>query len=530
MNSQRLIKNSFIVLLLLFLVMFQSPKTSASVTADGFSYEIVDGEAFITGYSGPGGDVILPAEINGTPVTTLKHGAINFRLGVTSLTISENIKEIYPSAIHGLYSATAYHVVPENQFFTAVDGVLYSMDGTIIIAYPSKKAGSSYIVPTGVTSVANAAFFETSFLDEVTLPDGLLSIGINAFTNSNISIITLPSTITSIGHVSFSDTNLSTIKLPPLLTSIPFQAFSFCNNLVHVEVPSGVTDIGEKAFGYCTNLQRVYLPSSVTAISPDSFIDCNDLTLYVEKNSYAHQYAQSEGIAFVIGEYQIATDISIEPTATIADYYRLEVTALPEGSVPPALRWSSSNPSIATVDGTGVVTKVSEGDCIITVSMVEDASVSASCELSVRSFSVTLDNATKTATVHGYSGRYQTDMVIPPTINGYPVTTISGLAFYKRTGLTGSLTLPDSLTSIGREAFRMSGFNGNLKLGSGLKSIGVMAFEDCKFTGGLTLPNSLVEVGDSAFSQCSGFTGGLNIPSGLKIINNSAFSGRVKML
>ena len=87
-------------------------------------------------------------------------------------------------------------------------------------------------------------------------------------------------------------------------------------------------------------------------------------------------------------------------------------------------------------------------------------------------------------------------------------------------GLTGGITLPTSLTSIGGLAFnRCSGLTGTLVFPSNLLTIGQFAFRGCTgFTGGITIPNSVTTIGDSTFAECSNLTGTFTIGTGVTVI------------
>lgn len=116
-------------------------------------------------------------------------------------------------------------------------------------------------------------------------------------------------------------------------------------------------------------------------------------------------------------------------------------------------------------------------------------------------------------------------------------------AFLRCVSLTGTLTLPETLTYIGREAFKDCSLTGELHLPNNLECIGGSAFENAGyFVGGLKLPdkitklygstfysspkgafsgnldlNNVIEFGECEFSYCH-FTGELEIPDGTIII------------
>ena len=100
-------------------------------------------------------------------------------------------------------------------------------------------------------------------------------------------------------------------------------------------------------------------------------------------------------------------------------------------------------------------------------------------------------------------------------------------AFSDCSGLTGSLTIPNSVTSIGHYAFAgCTGFNGNLTLGNSLTTIGDHAFDGLNgFTGNLMIPNSVTTIGNYAFEGCTGFNGNLTLGNSLTTIGDHAFDG-----
>jgi hypothetical protein len=172
-----------------------------------------------------------------------------------------------------------------------------------------------------------------------------------------------------------------------------------------------------------------------------------------------------------------------------------------------------------------------------------------------------------------YSGRNGV-VVIPSTLGGYPVTTIGDGAFgdddftgsmaMAMAGLTiaTSVTIPNSVTSIGNSAFSGSGLteilvNGNnlnyasvdgvlynkditvliqyprgntqtsFTIPSGVTSIGAYAFQSCTGLTNITIPNSVTSIGNSAFSGL-GLTK-VTIPNSVTTIANSAFNDCTKL-
>ena len=90
--------------------------------------------------------------------------------------------------------------------------------------------------------------------------------------------------------------------------------------------------------------------------------------------------------------------------------------------------------------------------------------------------------------------------------------------------ITGTLTLPSTLKTIGAEAFAYTDFSGELLIPDGVTSIGANAFKECDgFGGTLSLPDSVKTVGESAFYLCKGFTG-LKLSVSLTEIEERSFA------
>jgi len=149
------------------------------------------------------------------------------------------------------------------------------------------------------------------------------------------------------------------------------------------------------------------------------------------------------------------------------------------------------------------------------------------------------------ATVTRYTGS-ASNVAIPASLGGYPVTVIGGRAFEYNKTIT-SVTIPDgvriidqraflvctklagiaipgSVTSIGDAAFSDCESLARVTIPSGITSISMGAFHNCYSLANVTIPSGVTSIGDSAFSGCRKFTA-VNIPDSVESIGSRAFYG-----
>ena len=109
----------------------------------------------------------------------------------------------------------------------------------------------------------------------------------------------------------------------------------------------------------------------------------------------------------------------------------------------------------------------------------------------------------------GYLVLPSPNIIIPSTVpyegKVYTVTAISGSTF-EETTLLETITLPETLRTIGSRAFFQSGLTGELILPDSIESIGSSAFACQGLQGTLTLPESLKTLGEGAFQAYNGIT------------------------
>jgi hypothetical protein len=95
--------------------------------------------------------------------------------------------------------------------------------------------------------------------------------------------------------------------------------------------------------------------------------------------------------------------------------------------------------------------------------------------------------------------------------------------FYRCSSLT-SINIPESVTSIGHDAFSGCSSLTSINIPEGVKSIGYRAFSSCSSLTNINIPEGVTSIESSAFDGCSSLTS-INIPKGVTSIGHDAFSG-----
>lgn len=328
----------------------------------------------------------------------------------------------------------------------------FEIEDGVLVKYIHEKGDTEITVPDGVTSIGNRAFSNCSNLTEITIPDSVTDINPNAFEKCHCLIrINIPANVEYIDSSAFEECyNLIEITVDKsnslycdtdgvLFSKDKKTVISFPAGKTETTyiVPDTVTEIDDEAFSDCSNLTNITIPYSVKSIGISSFVRCNSL-VEIKVSPDNSSFCDIDGVLFSMDKKTIIYFPNGKPENTYI---------IPDG-----------------------VTSI--GDCAFENCCLEKIIIPDSVN-------------------HiGYSAfdtcRYLTDINIPAN-----VSCIDEWTFYECNNLR-SIVIPDSVTFI---------------CGS--------AFEYCNRLTDITIPDSVTFISKWAFNNCSSLET-VSVPSQLR--------------
>lgn len=230
---------------------------------------------------------LVAYKYDGNTILEIKEGTIGLadyvlrgKTEITEVKLPASLRYIgdeqFIPSLYGASNIKSITAAEDNPLFLTIDGNLYSKDKTQFLYYAPGKTDESFVIPEGVESIGNDAFYENNSLKTITLPSSLKVIDENAF---------------------YQCKQLQTLNLPEGLQKISTWAFQYCENLENISLPNSLTSVESTAFlgtayyqndenwngnflinnGWLLSVRdlsgdKVTIPDSVTSIADYAFV------------------------------------------------------------------------------------------------------------------------------------------------------------------------------------------------------------------------------------------------------------------
>ena len=340
--------------------------------------------------------------------------------------------------------------------------------------------------------------------------DGLpvRALGASCFSNAPITKITIPEGVTSIGDNAFALCyELISLTVPNSTTNIGAQAFTDCQRLMTLSLGENVAHIGERAFAFCYALHRI-------SVNPAN-------SFYSDLDGILFHKSKTELIRFP--SRKVYFQGSLPATLTSIGEGAFESLAFTRFEIPSGVLNIASNAFIYCYALTNVVIPASVQQIGEDPFHYCNALASISVTPQNQFFSDVngiLYNKAQTVLLKYPARIAGADFTVPST-----VSRISASAFFYST--LKSISLPASLTSIGSAAFLECDI-GQIEIPAGVTAIKERTFFLCSSLTNVLLPPNLISIEASAFGNCSKLAS-IDLPTQLSSLGEEAFSSCSKL-
>ena len=274
------------------------------------------------------------------------YGAFSNCTSLESITIGSGVESLGDEWIASCRRLENITVSPENKTYSSVDGVLFNKDKSELSAYPIGNKRSSYIIPDGVEKIGKKAFYGCRYIESLTIPVSVAEIEASALGNCyDIRAVYYLGT-----REQWKEVVIGADNYMFALVNVRCADDSQCRHVwgeweVVEEATYEKDGLERRVCSLCKAEQTRKIPR-LGAVKVDAI-----------------ELSESE------------------KKLNVGKSFTITATVKPDNAWNRTVTWSSSDPSIATVDENGTVTAIAEGEAIITAESADG--VTAECKVTV---------------------------------------------------------------------------------------------------------------------------------------------------
>ena len=422
----------------------------------------------------------------------------------------------YPNYSYTYGCLATFYNCPKLKDVTLAEGIKLLMNRMFL----NCTAITSITLPSTLTRV-NSAFIGCSGLTEITFPETVVEIGSLADC-TGLTTLSIPSNVNVNDFFCTNCTALTSVNFKGNVgTRISSTSFSGCAALTNINIPTGVVTIGNNSFDGCASLTQLTMPEPLATLGEYAFRNSGLTSITFQRNlTIIGKYA-FDGCKNLVS-INFPANVTEIKEYTFNDCAKLKDIELPNGLIYIKDYAFNGCASLGKVTIPGGVQNISPGafkNSGLTEVILKEGVMS----LSNNSFDgcLLLKKVTFPTTMKTIGGFSNTGIKEIAFAEGATPEAISDYAFLNCDSLS-TITLPNSIKSLGTGAFYDCDTLKTVKLPTGITQISHQAFYHCNFLQNITIPQSVTEICSEAFANCSRLSS-ISLPSTLTSIGNASF-------